>query len=608
MMKKLVLLLAAALLLAGCAREELPVETTNPAWTPEGLYEENSTIEEESGGALRSYLTGENTGCGILPIGRDLLLIRTEQEETIRTNVTRVTGERLLTVTQTTLEGYYPIHFWQVRSDGSGVACYNEETKTFLLFDHNLHGSDGVKVPEDCTGNALLSPDFTKLYYATDTGIKELDRTQGIIRPVREGVSDTRVLLGLEMGGTVLRYYQQSDDRYLVVDTKTGQDIEEDWRDSTWLTTAKGYFVHRVVGVDEYIFGTAETEPQQLALPEGAKVLDVLPDEGKVLALEQGNLCLYDTASGLKTAAITLPDGFDAGDAKLTEAGAFVWVLAEDGRTLLRWETEKTKAEDPIIYVTPHYTAEAPDKEGFKACREQASQVKKLAGIDIFLGEDTEIMKSHLYTFQSDYHPQIYSKSLTLLEEALGKLPEGFVKKVERKDSGTTLTIALLYQVLDGEGNVVEMPQGHIGNYRSYLVLPYGGKLETVFFRQLYEAADLGIRKNGEDFASWSSLNPEGFLYAEQEGMPDSALWTGSDRAFLNEAATLSDVEERTQIFLAACGEKNVFDTPALQAKYAELCRVLRENFELPEDDVLWEQYLPPQPEEPTTEETTTEE
>lgn len=603
MMKKLVLLLVAVLLLSGCAREELPAETTAPVWTPEGLYEENSAIEKESGSALRSYLTGDNTGCGILPIGRDLLLIRTVQEaENIRTCVTRLTGERLLTVTEATLEGYYPIHLWQVRSDGSGVACYNEETKTFLLFDHNLHQNDGVKAPEECTSNALLSADFTKLYYAADTGIRELDRTQGIVRPVREGVSDTRVLLGLEMGGAMLRYYQQSDDRYLVVDTKTGQDVAGDWQDSTWLTTSKGYFVHRVVGVDEYIFGTTETEPQQLALPEGVTVLDVLPDGGKVLTLEQGNLCLYDTVSGLKTAAVTLPDGFDAGSAKLTEAGAYVWILARDGRTLLRWETEKSNSEDTTNYVTPHYTAEAPDEAGFKACREQAAQVKKLAGIDIFLGEDTEIMKSHLYTFQSDYHPQIYSKSLTLLEEAVGKLPEGFVKKVERKDSGTTLTIALLYQVLDSEGNVVEMPQGHIGNYRSYLVLPYGGDLETVFFRQLYEAADLGIRKNSEDFSSWSSLNPEGFLYTEQEGTPDSALWTGSDRVFLNEASTLSDTEERTQIFLAACGEKNVFDTPALQEKYATLCRVLRENFELPEE-VLWEQHLPPQPEEPVTEE-----
>ena len=598
-MKKWIILMLLVLCFSGCASRKTD-ETTAPTQqetvpvTEPGLYVPESTWETDSQGALRFYQVEEAADAALLEMDQSYALIAVDSA----TTVTVLRGEDLHPAQQMTLQGTYAAKDWQISADKKQLAYFDREKAQILLFDAALNQIEQIKLPEDAVGAALLSSDFTKVYYGTETAVRVIEVDKGITRLLREGSAGVRTLLGLEFGDTVLRLTLETETALLpyFIDTQTGADADIQFSaEDIWTTGQTGYFIHSAGMVDAYVFGVRNGTPKQLQLTQLNMEPLALADLGQVLTgrLEDAQLVLetYDLNSGKKTARIALDESFCESYITQSADGKLVWILDGTTGTLLRWEPAKSPFGDAENYITPSYTAEDPDIDGIRACQTRAADLGEALGIKILLWDDTESLQHQEYTFENGYHPAVFNAMLDALEAAAELLPEGFLKQVSDCNPAKPLTIALVHDIrpASGEGEDPRSLQ-FWGSDRNYMVLESGTDMQQLFFRELYHAIDVALLNSVTDFDFWGDQNPSG---ADYTGTPseDSAWLEGENPAFLDAAAMRSPTEDRASVFVYAMQEDDCFAGSIQQSKLKSLCKAIRKIFDLPET-VIWEQHL----------------
>lgn len=597
-MKKWFVLLLTMLLLTGCGNQggeetTAPVETV-PVTEP-GLYTPDSSWEKDSQGALRSYQMENAMDAGLLEIADGYVLIAVSgTEEKPVTTATILRGEDLHPAATMELEGAYPVDVWQVHKGGKQLAC-RQETGDYLLFDAALNQTGSIQLPDEHTGTALLSSDFGTVYYSTSTEIRALDAEQGFSRPLRKGSEGDWMLCDLAFGDSMLRYTRQVENaiEFCAISTATGEDMSFAFlADTICVTGDDAYFVYCDHMVDEYVFGTLNGKAQQLQLSQPVKELSALPEAERVLTvqLQEQQLVLsrYDLKSGLRTGEVTLPESLADARVSQSEDGQYVWIADGQSSTLLRWEPAKSPTEDTTQYVTPHYTAEAPDTEGLQACKDRAKALETALGIQILLGDEVADLAIVNYTFAAGYHPAVFQEMLDALEAAAAKLPEGFLKQVSDCNPSKPLCVILAYEII-GESGPAKSLQ-YWGSDSTSIVLTPTEDLQQAFLRELYSAIDVAILNTLTTFDFWEDHNPSGAEYVEE--LQESSSWLeGEDPAFLDAEAMLSPREDRASLFVWSLEEENRFEGAILQSKLNTFCKAMRKLFELPET-VLWEQHL----------------
>ena len=430
-MKRLLLVLLALLLLAGCG-ENTPLPTTTeiqqttaaPTTEPDpGIYVPDSETEKKTDGAIREYRPG--ISCGLAAMGSDVVLFSWEENDT--TTLIRLTEENCRQRAKAQVDAFLPLKAAFVRLTENAVGYYDKNTNSVVILNAMLQEQDRVAVPDQIIGDPVLSENLQYFYYMAEPGLRVLDMNTGISRTLRQCDGQSILLNGICINGTYLQCTATDNNgpHTEFISTKTGQVMNTDaqllslesWED-------RYYLVRRSGAVTEQIFSLSQDELIRFVPKEAGEVFPLLAMNGALSAEkgEQGiTLCYYDLESGYRTAEVLLPGFEHIYNVMPDVAGTGVWFLAFDyakeEEVLFHWTPEKSPVKDQQTYTTPRYTRENPDTAGLEKCRNAADALEQNYGVKIVFGDN--VKGSPDYKFVGEFQVEAIEKALSGLYAAL---------------------------------------------------------------------------------------------------------------------------------------------------------------------------------------------
>lgn len=584
-MKRILLLVLALLMLAGCGKntQETPTVPQEPLPAPSWYLPESRT-ETQTNGAVRTYeLLFDDKVTGIGGIS-DKLLLKSQKQLTV-----------LSEMEGTFFAGITPgFAVDNLQPTSQGVAYYEARTNEMVYLDQKLRVISHIKLPEEISGTAFTAPDGGEIYYCTGGDIRAFDTDLNIARLVKSRLVKSQSLEGLYFGGRMLLCSSELENgvtERVYLRTDTGETLSTE--DSLELLQTYGdhYIALRKDGaVHQVIFGTKDTEPGGIA-PAQDETVALAADLGGVVtykADEQNTLLLnfYECAAGKRTASVELvnvanPVGFYADPLERC-----LWFVADDlaegVQTLYRWDPAKSAVTDETNYTATIYTPEKPDTAGLEICQEEADKLGKAHGIDITLFQDA-VSETGDFAVVPEHHTAAISAALEELETALQEYPENFLKKSVHKD----LHIGIVRSVDGGKVGAQFYKKSH-----AYILLPTGCDVRTELLTCMGYIVNSRVVSNTSMLDTWTKLNPEGFTYGEGK----AEFLEGENRAFADMDSMASVVDDRAGIFRCAMEEGNaeVFSSETMQKKLKLLCEGIRKVWKWRKEEVSypWEQYL----------------
>lgn len=603
-MKKLVLAMAAILLLTGCSQPEtpdatrmpttqsetatLPTETTEPA--PDGLYLPDSAMERSTGGAVRTYelKTGSVTSLSLLgehllaaDDSRTLYLLEGDQAVPLRVRAPKQPG--------TSVGQYFQ------RTD-SGASYYDAREMAVVTLDENLVGGARYVLPTDSGSRPLLAGDLSKLYYVTAEGIFTMDLQKGTARLLREEQGDTVELNSLLFDDTLLQYTRRRSDgaeEVCFIDPDSGSLISVTRFRGTLQSRGDRFQamlqVPDALGEEQWILsGTREGAESRLVPAEGW---------GGALLLEDGKILLQrQNKVGLELACLDLETGAQLGRILLPRQrlpmtlacadGGSLWLSSGESGRFYRWIMEESDRKSAAS-LEPYASLAAPDEAAREAVELRRQELEEQLDIRLTLTGAEQRTEGIDYDSMPDYYPAQSLRAMDALEQAAGRLPEDFLRQLGRRSHPLQVELTDRFDPAwppaTGTGSM-DLTGGEIR-----LQADMSTDLEAVFYHELWHILEVRIRNDSDILHRWDRLNPEGFSYTGAVE-PDPESYAG---ATADGYGMVSAREDRAQIFAYACMENQAerFTQPVLQQKLRFLCELLRDRYDL-EGDPVWEQYL----------------
>lgn len=585
-MKKFWLLLLVLLVLSGCAVQEVP-ETVESSTTtelptteetiPAGYYVPDSELETKTGGTIRQYNLPGNGYRSVYAIGDQLLLT----SRAFNPELLVLTGEDCAPTATFTLpaEDGYALY--------NGYVYYEAQSKQLVFLDAQLNEASRLQVPENTLGVPLVAPDGEEVFYCVDKNIYALDVTRNLSRLIKTHTYTEMNLKQCYFDGDLISC-RVDGDKTIYVSTETGQTMYAQNDVQDLFTYEKNYLALRTDGsVQQRIVGTLDTDGMQLNIPD-EYVLGALELGGYLgWSLQEDSTLafnFYDAETGKKTATITLPNMGAPVDAYADRWSNSIWILVNEGKTLLQWQYKYSAVEEEANYLTEIYTAEIPDKVNLAICEDRAKTFNKSNGVLVRVWEDA-VEHPGPYELEAEYQPEAIHNLLNDLLPILREFPSKFLKK-----SASEKIRICLVRSIDGKQQAVQFWDGKY----PYIIITAGTDLRSEFMRCIGYIVDSHVLGNSPDYDYWSTLNPEGFAYGAEEQNPEYAK--GENRYFTSENAMKSPVEDRCEIFHQAMLENNaqMFQSTAMQSKLKMLCVAIREAWDKEKDENIlpWEQYL----------------
>lgn len=592
-MKYFLLILLVAVLLTGCGEKQLPepTETTAPtgAKEPSGLYDPESSVEQQTDGAVRKYVLAKNTYFDLYSMGTHLLLIGEEEMLTLSGEL----GEPVVAAVGLPRDTV-------VDATATGMGYYLPEKGEVVIRNPQLQTITQIKMPANIKQMPVISLTRDEIFYSTGSEIRALHMETGISRMIRQLSSAEQTLLGGYFDCSMLRCQieEGQDQTYTVyVSADSGQILGSDAELTNLQTFGEAFFVNWFDGaVYRDVFGTKNGQVKHFHTP-GATGDNVgwtaaLAMDGVVRCEETKNglqLTFYDLSTGKMTASERIP-GIGTPDAVHCD-GSYLWILAADAersqQALYRWDLEKSAVQDSAVFTGPLYTADDPDTQGLEACRTLADTIEAEQNVQIAIWQEAR-EAANAYSPVAEHHPEITEKQLNRLSEAMGQFPEGFLAKTV--PSGQ-IHISLV-QSMEGEQQVAQYWEN--GVFR--IVISSRVDALSGFYQAIAYAIDSRVLGNSRDFDTWDQLNPSGFSYTYGSIPQQEQFLNGEDRAFVNLLAMTYPNADRSQTFCQAMLPDNaeVFSSETMQKKLHRLCIGIREAYgwEKHTETFLWEQYL----------------
>lgn len=594
-MKKLLPLLLVLLLLTGCGTDEVtePSGATEAATKSEqqGLYDPASTLEQQTGGAVRVYRLDKNDYFSVSAMGSRLLLRAGDG------TLTALQGENCIPAaslsTQTALMDMSRYFDASVQ----GAAYYDPDTRQVVQVNPQLQETNRLAMPEDMQGMPYISMANEEIYYCVPGEIRALNLQTGVSRLIRSHSYPLQSLEGTWFEGQMLRVSFYNEDRTdagsVYISSETGKTLSEGEEALyPFYTAGDTYVLSRMDGgVSQRIVGSRDGSYQALYIAEDRFASGLAM--GGVIGYDAENdleLAFYELASGKCTSRVTLPGIADPAAIMTTEDA--VWVLAAEGekQILCKWDPTATPTEDETVYTGKLFTADDPDVEGLEACQARAAQMSEAYGVKIHVWGDVIRNQSEEEAPVAEHQVATVNRMLDGLALALEQFPEDFLRKTV--EAGW-IHVNLVRSVGKEETMTQFWQEGDC-----YISIANWGNVAEDFYRGVAYAIDSRVLGNSRKFDDWNELNPEGFFYAYSYGThPDWDIWLGrEDGVFLTEKALAYPHDDRAAVFfyaMTANGE-DAFKQEAAQGKLEVLCRGIREAYELEEnpETYLWEQYL----------------
>lgn len=615
-MKRMIPLILAVLLLCGCASETAPEESTVPppsteatqATEPIGYYDPQSSIEDETDGAVRAYpldITGVN---GILPIGNDLLVFSANGAGTI---LTRLTGDQLYPAATAYVSGSLTPEDPSLSICGNSLAYFDADSQQTIVLDASLKEVRHIPAPEGMVGTPILSPDQNTLYYCTATSVRAWNLETGIRRILKEMAYPTQFLTGLFLNNSILQCYiaDETDSHVLLLSTQTGE-ILHMAEEIGFTASDEHYYATISAGASRFfVFGTTDDTPLAFYPEEINASCWLLENDQAAVTLHTGNsgeyqLSYYDLGSGMRTSVLTMPEGSVPWYAEEASDGVVYILSYQESRNqdiLYLWDTAALPTGDATIYTGIHYTADAPDLDGIVACQLYAEEIASRYGIEILVYEDAVAVQPWDYDLDEEYLVPVIQRELELLEQRLTNYPDGMLQTLAERFDG--LNICLVRQLTGtAESGSLATATGiqFMDDQTAYIALAAGETSEYALYHEMCHLIDTMILTQSSAYDTWESLNPSSFEYDYSyltNAQRDGGIYLQDGiRAFVDVYSMSFPKEDRARIMEYAMteGHEDVFRSDTMQAKLKLLCTGIRDAFGLKKspDTFLWEQYL----------------
>lgn len=587
-------------------------EPTEPApvYRPDlGMYQPESPIESDTGGAVKYFLPQVEGVHDIAIINDGLLLFSEAEEGTVLTLCREETEAVSVTI---------PVLYAGDGSGGvevgpQGVSYYDSGANAMVFLDTSLQEVNRVELLAEMTGTSVVSDDWAHIYYFTPTALMDIDLTTGISRVRKECAFDSQQPVALFFDGAVLECFilDGETSQLMFLSTETGETLFMS-ETMPFLNTEGQWYFAEWYG-EEYpqlLFGQRGEKPNCLeplfsgvgvwALPEfrSAVITDTV-DAGITLDY-------YDLDTGLRSASLAL-DGLTLPWSLRADAEQeLIWFLAEDDEGtvgLYCWDYTLSPTGDETDYTTPYYSPEEPDWEGLARIEEQAKTMGKTYGVNIWVYEDAISAPPSDFTFEAAYQVPLYEQYLPLLEKGLGAFPKDFLKKLGTSSANGKVTICLVAGAYgDNELGALSSADGvhYMLNGSHYVVLVMNGFMEGSLYHELFHAIDTYVFNRVNIYDRWDELNPAGFEYdndyLENQYREDYHYLEDDTRAFIDLYSMSYAKEDRARIMEYAMqeGMESYFTSPIMQSKLKTLSEGIRKAFGLEKykEPLVWEQYL----------------
>ena len=595
-MKRWLIVFAVILLLGGCADKasQIPVVETMQITTPTepALYEDTHEVETQTNGAVKVYTIADRKCVRMAAIGDHYLMLGTD-------TITLLKGEELAPSVKVEVPGMN-VNAVSVRQDG--VAYHDKEAGSIVFLNEHLREVSELVLQQTVIGDAFISNDWSNIYYCTAEGVAVLNVSTGIARMLLSYEAQWLGVTGMLQDGAVLRCAMQIDEettRTIAIRSDTGELLEEGEDIANLVGSSKMYFFERRNGNKrEYIFGSGDGQPCNFTPAEPLAVIP-LPDADRVLqsirTVYGVTLDCYQLSTGKRIASVDLPDVMTV-ECVGTE-GSAMW-LAVEGE-LYRWDTEKSAIEDEKVYMSYRFTRRDPDEEGLQLVENRLHALEQYYGVEIFFWEEPLELTPWEYTFETEYIPQAYDIPVGALEYAMGQFPQNFFRKATEWTKSGVLKIVLVRGIYGGqEGYDSAAGIQYNLNGEAYLALSLQEDLEQTFYHVLGHLADAKVLSTCNAYSKWDDLNPWDFKYdndyVKNQDRTGTKYIEGEKRYFVDHYAMSFAVEDRARILEYACmpGNEEVFASKYMQKKLKMVCSGIRQAFELPEGEYVWEQYI----------------
>lgn len=609
-MKKWVIVLLAALLLTGCTAQteqteptETTLETTIPAEPLPSCYVENSPMERSTGGAVKLYQLEESvTGLGML--GDNLLICADGL------GLQLYSGETMELLRTRELESGLDWDASSLVLGENGMAYYDEAGKVYVTLDTNLITASTYVIGEEMVSQPVISEDFSEIYFATAEGIRVMHLSGGTSRLIREEHNQVLSVDGLLFDGETLCYTRQ---------TESGE-IE-----TCFVNSSNGSIQH-TAGFRGEIRSWGQNYISVMVLPHSMgqttwlvsgdlsgnlQRLDSAYDWEGALLLENGwavlqessqvgvSLYCYDLSDGSLVSQTIMPQQY-ALFACACADGEKIWLCDGEASRFYCWDTAVSGRGNASSALVPYTSLAEPDESGMTEAKQLAQVIGERYGVNITFTEENNRTSGLDYSGYPDYRPDLYTQALRELERVLQEMPGDFLRRVGKLTDSGKLEICLVDDYDPGTGVSQATGSIDVANGKTAVRVSMCTDLREIFHHELFHVLEVQIMNISDGFKWWEYINPDGFAYVNSyalyyEGtLKNSAYLKAGENYFADDYGMISEREDRAQVFVYACmdGQAELFDSWAMQKKLGQVCDMLRECFDIPEDETpVWEQY-----------------
>lgn len=596
MKKEILIGIMLLVLLTGCAIQQDPetTEQTTAATTEtvyQGLYVQNSQIEQQTQGAVRQYdLPGSYSWMSMVG---DKILLATGGSDTQLTALVGSDGVPSTTVV-TDVDLSAEGAAWQATY--TGFVYYVESVKQAVFLDPQLQELDRVQLPDEMQGKPVFAPDGSQIFFCVPGEIRALEVERKLSRLIKSHECTSQELVGCYFEGALLACRvedNQGNINTLYLSTENGQTKATDNAIVSLSTYENNYLAIRADGTTQQrLVGNLDSAAMQLNI-YGGSMWPALQLGGAVCVngVDGGiSVDLYGLSDGRKTASVTVL-GVDLPSAVMADRWTgCIWLLTRDTQTgvsvLLSWDPDKSVPfTDETVYTGQVYTAEAPDENGLKACADRANQLNKNYGVTVRIWEQA-VKSNNGYALEKEHQIVAINQMLDSLEQIFALFPDKFLYR----SVSNSIRICIVRSVNEQVQSVQYWYDGD-----PFIVLSVGVDVREELIKGLSYVVDSHILGNSPMFDYWNGLNPEGFVYGDSATYSQTYL-EGENTAFLSENAMTSVTEDRCEVFRQAMKEDNAaaFQSSVMQQKLKLLCQAIRDSWRLEQktDVYSWEQYL----------------
>ena len=615
-MCKLIHLLLLCTLLCSCSAKapDNPPPVTEEATTSTelahpGYYDPESSLEQQTDGAIRCYPLRDLESTSAVPLGDDLVVFSCTESNT---TITLLTGENLVPVASTTVDTVLTASHDSLRVCKDGLTFFEESSQQTVVLDESLKEIRRISAPEDLLGMPMLSADGTALYYCTANGLRAMDLDSGISRCLKEMAYSFQCVKGLWLNDTILECYISSGNsgQTLFLSTETGQLLGSAEENFSFCASDDRYYATMMDSYSRRIlYGTAGESIMTLEpyteileshfLPESHGLVTVSMRDNALRYLEH-----YSLTSGFRNSHYALSTDYFPWDFHTNSQGNVCFLNYDPNyrcNVYHQWDISATLTGDDTVYTSTYYTKDAPDQEALAQCAQYAQRIGEKYGVQVLVYKEAAATEPWDYDLEYEHLAGVIHRELTLLDARLANYPQGFLATLADRFDG--LTFCIVRSITgSAESGSLDSANGiqFMNGYHAYIALAATANTEYALYHELCHLIDTVVITESGAYDRWEELNPSGFAYdydyIANLSRNSSAYLQDSSRYFIDNYSMSFPKEDRARIMEYAMTEGNAayFQSSTMQSKLKLLCEGIREAFGLKKspETFLWEQYL----------------